>query len=71
MILYRNMGFIYKITNTKTNKCYIGETKKLDVEERWKGHKNAISKGRGCPALRDAVGKYGWDSFKFEVLIME
>lgn len=64
------MGFIYKITNTKTNKCYIGETKMANVEDRWKGHRYTISKGVGCPALQNAVNKYGWDSFKFEVLII-
>lgn len=29
------MGFIYKITNILTNKCYIGETKKNNPELRW------------------------------------
>jgi predicted GIY-YIG superfamily endonuclease len=53
------MGYIYKITNTITNKCYIGETKQTDPERRWKKHKNAIKKGIGCPALQDAVKKYG------------
>jgi group I intron endonuclease len=64
------MGYIYKITNTITNKCYIGETKQTDPERRWKKHKNAIKKGIGCPALQDAVKKYGIDFFKFEILII-
>ncbi len=33
------MGYIYKITNTKNNKCYIGVTTKKDVNERWSAHK--------------------------------
>jgi group I intron endonuclease len=32
-------------------------------------HKNTIKNNRGCPALRDAVKKYGIDNFKFEILI--
>ena len=29
-----------------------------------------INKGKGCPALRDAINKYGLDNFKFEVIII-
>jgi group I intron endonuclease len=64
------MGFIYKITNKLSKKCYIGETTEENPEERWKRHKYAISKGTGCPALRDAVVKYGLENFTFEVLII-
>ena len=64
------MGFIYKITNKISKKCYIGETTEENPEERWKRHKYAISKGTGCPALRDAVVKYGLENFTFEVLII-
>ena len=63
------MGYIYKITNKITNKCYIGETKQSNPESRWKEHKNTIKNGVGCPALQDAVKKYGIDNFKFEILI--
>jgi group I intron endonuclease len=64
------MGYIYKITNTVSGKSYIGETKEEDVERRWKQHKNTIKHGRGCPALQDAVRKYGWDAFKFEIVVI-
>ncbi len=64
------MGYIYKITNNITGKCYIGQTSKEDPTIRWNQHKNTISRGIGCPALRDAVNKYGIDKFKFEVLII-
>ena len=60
------MGFIYKITN----KCYIGETKEKMPETRWKQHKRTIEKGIGCPALQNAVKKYGIDNFTFKVLII-
>jgi hypothetical protein len=38
------MGFIYKITNIKTNKCYIGETKEANPETRLKQHLRTIAK---------------------------
>ena len=63
------MGFIYKITNKLTKKCYIGSTKH-NPEIRWKQHLQSINKNTGCPALKDAVKKYGVDNFKFEVLII-
>jgi hypothetical protein len=53
------MGFIYKITNTISNKCYIGETKKSNPYLRWNEHTRKITQGIGCPALQDAVKKYG------------
>ena len=64
------MGFIYKITNTISKKCYIGETVKPDPEKRWIQHKNTIKRGIGCPALQDAVKKYGIDNFRFDVLLI-
>lgn len=64
------MGFIYKITNTISKKCYIGETVKPDPEKRWIQHKNTIKRGIGCPALQDAVKKYGIDNFRFEILLI-
>lgn len=64
------MGYIYKITNKISGKMYIGETKEADVETRWRQHRNTIRNGRGCPALRDAVEKYGWDAFKFEIVVI-
>lgn len=64
------MGYIYKITNKITNKCYIGETKKSNPELRWNEHKSKIKKGIGCPALQDAVKKYEIENFKFEILII-
>jgi group I intron endonuclease len=64
------MGYIYKITNKLTNKCYIGETKKSNPELRWNEHKSKIEKGIGCPALQDAVKKYGIENFTFRVLII-
>ena len=64
------MGYIYKITNTINNKCYIGETKQNNIEVRWKQHKNTIKNGVGCPALQSAVKKYDIENFKFEILLI-
>lgn len=64
------MGFIYKITNTKSGKVYIGETIQSDPEIRWRQHIRTIDKNKGCPALKDAIKKYGIDIFKFEVIII-
>jgi group I intron endonuclease len=63
------MGYIYKITNTVTNKVYIGQTIN-DPEKRWLGHQHSIGTNRGCPALKASMEKHGIDKFKFEVLIV-
>lgn len=62
------MAHIYKVTNTVSGKCYIGETIEKNPLERWRRHKETIKRGTGCPALRDAVNKYGIDKFTFEVI---
>lgn len=64
------MGYIYKIKNLVSNKIYIGETKQPDPETRWKQHKNCFLRNAGCPALRDAVKKYGINNFIFEILLI-
>lgn len=64
------MAYIYRILNKITKKCYIGETKCKDVSRRWNQHKQTIEINKGCPALRDAVKKYGIDNFEFSVLII-
>lgn len=57
---------IYKITNTITNQCYIGQS--IDIENRWRQHiyngKNLYKKTKFYLALN----KYGIDAFEFEVL---
>lgn len=64
------MGYIYKITNQISKKCYIGVTKKNNPYIRWNEHKRKIEQGIGCPALQCAVKKYGIDNFTFEILII-
>jgi group I intron endonuclease len=61
-------GYIYKITNKISGKCYIGETGQTSVKKRWDDHLSKIRKGSGCPALRDAITKYGVEYFSCDVL---
>lgn len=56
------MTGIYKITNLRTNKSYIGLS--VHIEQRWKEHKA----GKGNNQLYQDFLKYGIDNFKFEVL---
>jgi group I intron endonuclease len=56
------MGYIYKVTNTINDKCYIGYTE--NPEARWVSHK----KGAGSKRLHDAMKHYGKDKFIFEVI---
>jgi len=64
------MGFIYKITNKITGKCYIGETTADDPQKRWSAHIHTMKSNKGCPALKDAMKKHGVENFKFEVIII-
>jgi group I intron endonuclease len=64
------MAYIYRIKNKITKKSYIGESKGKDVKWRWNEHKKTIEKNKGCPALRDAVKKYGIENFEFSIIII-
>lgn len=55
------MAYIYRIKNKITKK---------DVKWRWSEHKQNIKKNKGCPALRDAVKKYGIENFEFSIIII-
>ena len=59
------MGFVYMLTSP-SKKRYIGITTKDDVEERWNNH---LKKNSHCTLLKRAIDKYGFDSFKKEVLV--
>jgi group I intron endonuclease len=54
---------IYKLTSPN-GKIYIGQTN--NFENRMNGHKNASKKIKN--KLYKSVSKYGWDSFKKEIL---
>ena len=61
-MLFSKNYIIYKITNTKNGKVYIGETCR-SLKERWYQHTN---KDSCCIKLKRAINKYGKESFVIE-----
>jgi group I intron endonuclease len=63
------MLYIYKFTNKINSKSYIGQTN--NIEKRKRGHKsdsyNAKSHSYKLP-FHNAIRKYGWENFKFEII---
>jgi group I intron endonuclease len=59
------MGYIYLITNTINKKQYVGQTKRADVEERWRQHRSNKTVG---PYLKSAYEKYGYNKFKYQII---
>lgn len=57
---------IYKISNIKTNACYIGQS--LDVYKRWCDHCKSAIIEKTKNKLYDAIREYGLDNFTFELL---
>lgn len=63
--LTTHFGYIYKYTSP-TNKVYIGQTKRINhrqQQHRW------CSNNRPKSCFHRALRKYGYDNFKFEILI--
>ena len=60
------MAFIYKITNNKNGKCYIGKTERT-VEIRWKEHLRHLDLYETIPLYR-AIKKYGIENFSIETI---
>lgn len=62
-------GFIYRITNIKNGKKYIGQTIRKP-EIRFREHVHSSTKDDpGCRALALAIKAHGADSFKLEVIM--
>jgi group I intron endonuclease len=61
-----NSSCIYKVTNTQNSKAYIGKTKN-GVAKRMKDHRGNTRKGSQL-VFHQAIRKYGFESFKVEVL---
>lgn len=58
------MGYIYSILNVKTNKSYIGQTKKSNLELRIKKHFQLLrANNHFNQKLQNSYNKYGEDSF--------
>jgi group I intron endonuclease len=70
IIVKTNMGFIYAISNTKTNKIYIGKTERT-VDLRWKGHISESKQNIKNQSwyLNNSIRKYGTDSFELHEII--
>lgn len=64
------MGYIYRITNLINKKSYIGESKRLDVKDRWNEHIKSCKTGSGATALISGINEYGLENFKFEIIII-
>src|ERR1700735_3839259 len=63
--------YVYKITNTKTTKLYIGKTGGESAADRWYNHGKFPyyeSTKNDCPKLYNSIRKYGIKAFTFEVL---
>ena len=58
---------IYKITNKVDGKIYVGQTKKT-LEQRKKNHRCRYISDNSSYHLYNAMRKYGWENFEFEVL---
>lgn len=57
--------YCYKATNDMNGKTYIGFAS--NPQTRWRNHKRDAETGRGY-AFHDAIRKYGWEHFHFEVI---
>lgn len=65
MTIHKEAG-IYKLTCSITDKVYIG--KSVNIKNRLYAHKHCHKKSRGESYLRNAIMKYGWESFSIEIL---
>jgi group I intron endonuclease len=61
------MGYIYLITNQITKKQYVGQTIRMDIETRWKAHRECNKNSCGTYLL-NAYLKYGIENFKFQII---
>jgi group I intron endonuclease len=59
-------GIIYKATNLINGKCYIGKTSNLI--KRKSRHKDNALNSKKSTYFYNAIRKYKWDNFKWEVL---
>ncbi len=61
--------YIYKITNIKNQKVYIGKTEQKLAKNRFSAHKSLLRRNKHYNTyLQNSWNKYGESSFKFEVL---
>jgi group I intron endonuclease len=61
------MSLIYKVTNTLNNKKYIGYTGK-ELRKRKFQHKQYALKRNSPFIFHQAIRKYGWENFEWEII---
>lgn len=57
---------IYKITNLRNGKMYIGQS--IDIYNRWLQHYHNINKKNHRTLLSSAMKSYGFNNFQFEII---
>ena len=62
------MHYLYRITDTLSNKVYIGQSNK--ETERWRQHKYYARQEEPIQYVHRAMAKYGVESFVYEVIAM-
>ena len=60
-------GIIYKATNKKNGKVYVGQTTNT-LERRKRGHKDRAKNTNYNSHFHNAIRKYGFDVFKWEII---
>jgi group I intron endonuclease len=63
---YPKKAGIYKLTNICNGKFYIGKT--FSIKQRINDHKTSKNKVSNKTFIKNAISKYGWESFKIEIL---
>jgi len=58
--------YIYRITNTLSNKVYIGQT--IQPKTRWRTHKYNAKHNKTNQYIHKAMNKHGIDNFTFEII---
>lgn len=58
---------IYKITHLDSGRIYIGQS--TNIARRLRAYKNNGGSGNSNSVIKRAILKYGWDAFKFEVMV--
>lgn len=63
---YPNKAGIYKLTCISNGKVYIG--KSVNIRTRMIAHRYSVNRLRKYGYFENAIIKYGWESFKFEIV---
>jgi len=64
--IYPNGAGIYKLTCVHNGKIYIGKT--VDFRGRFSKHKQCHKNSKDGYYLKNAIMKYGWESFKVDII---